>query len=134
MSKIYFSLFWLFLAHAVEEYLTRFYEVDQIIATLSSNLLVSQQTIFFWVQALWLGLLMSIHHLSKRYEIPRWLLGIIGIVFIVELSHLVPAVLAWRYYPGLVTSLAIIAFGFFYWKTLLVGEQSHTIKPGGHHE
>lgn len=114
--------FWLFLVHAFEEYFTRFSDADPVISLLASQLSISRQAIFLVVQLLWLGFLLSLFLVSRRVEVPRWLSVIVGLAFILELSHIGPAVINFSYYPGLYTSIVILLAGIYYWKALLASK------------
>jgi hypothetical protein len=108
----------LFIAHGIEEIMTGFYSVDawdvylfQPFAQLSLHgvMFVTFQLMF------WLLLVVSLVLLSGE----RWrfrMLGIIGVVYIFELHHIIKAVLAGGYYPGLITSLLFPIFAYFFWK------------------
>ncbi|NBV76566.1 HXXEE domain-containing protein [bacterium] len=107
-----------FIAHGIEEIFTGFYEMDawdaylfQPFAQLSLHgvMFVTFQLMF------WLLLLVSlVLLLGERWRF--YLLGVIGVVYIFELHHIVKAVLAGGYYPGLITSLAFPVIAYFFWK------------------
>lgn len=122
MGNRFLLLFWLFLVHAFEEYFTRFFDTDPLVSLLASQLSVSRQAIFLAVQLLWLGFLLSLFLVSRRVEVPRWLSVIVGLAFILELSHVGPAIASLSYYPGLYTSIFIVLAGIYYWKALLVSK------------
>ncbi len=47
------------------------------------------------------------------------LLILFGIVYFIELHHIIKGVTAGYYYPGMITALFYPIVGFFYWKELL---------------
>ncbi len=107
----------IFIAHGVEEIFTGFYVVDawdaylfQPFAQLSMHgvMFVTFQLMF------WLLLLVSLVLLLDE----KWrfrMLAIIGVVYVFELHHIVKAVFAGGYYPGLITSLAFPIIAYFFW-------------------
>jgi hypothetical protein len=119
LRSLFLTLLFLSFIHAVEEYLTHFFNVDPTIQFLSDYLLVSSQQMFIVIQAVWLGLLLVIYLLSVRRKIPYWLLLAAGLIFLAELSHIIPSIITFSYYPGFYTSVAIVAVGTYYSKALL---------------
>ncbi len=109
----------LFVIHATEEYLTHFYSLDTFDANLFGYLLggmTPHQASFFTFETMLILLLVvsAVLLISERSKI--YMLGVAGFVYLFELHHVVKAVLAEGYYPGLITSLAFPVIAFFFWK------------------
>ncbi len=108
----------IFILHGIEEIYTGFFAVDawdaflfQPFAQLSLHgvMFVTFQIMF------WLLLVVSFLLLLNE-RVRFYMLSIIGVVYIFELHHIIKALLAWGYYPGLITSLAFPVVAFFFWK------------------
>lgn len=114
MKKIIFIAAILFVLHIVEELITGFHKVDPSILFLGQMLSVETLIAFIFVQIL-LGILISLAYFTevKAFKV------ILGLAFIVELTHVMPSILSLRYTPGLLTALALVGAGIVYWKKLL---------------
>ncbi len=109
----------LFILHAVEEYFTNFYHVDESYLWVRNTILlgISNDTLAFVAyQTVFILLLLIAYVFVQRQKVVAVL---IGLVFVLELSHLFLGLMEGRYYPGLVSSLPLIGVGFVYWHTLL---------------
>lgn len=106
-----------FIVHGVEEFLTHFYESDshgQAIFGIFSSL--SNHGATFVVFQIMLGLLLIVSLLlllGGRWQFYTF--SIIGVVYLYELHHIIKAVMAQGYYPGLYTSLAFPIIGILFW-------------------
>lgn len=111
----------LFIAHGTEEYITGFYNLDAwdewIFGLLPFTTI--HQAMFATFQVMfWFLLIISLLLLTgKKWQFR--LLAIIGVVYVFELHHIIKAVLAFSYYPGLITALGFPILAYFYWKELL---------------
>ncbi|MBI3573805.1 HXXEE domain-containing protein [Candidatus Kaiserbacteria bacterium] len=107
-----------FIVHGAEEYLTHFYDIDSsyhfVFGWLAS---ASAYQAMFATFEVMLWILFVVALLLLLGERSRfWLLGIVGIIYVFELHHIIKALLAWSYYPGLITSFAFPIFAFLFWK------------------
>ncbi len=112
----------LFAIHAVEEYLTHFYSLDTFDANLFGYLfgnMTPHQASFFTFETMLILLLIVSAVLLISERARFYMLGVAGFVYLFELHHVVKALLAGGYYPGLVTSLAFPVVAFFFWKEWL---------------
>jgi hypothetical protein len=108
----------LFIAHGVEEILTGFYTLDQwdewIFGLLAFTSIHEAMFTTFQVM-LWL-LLITAFLLLLNERMRFYVLGLAGFIYLFELHHIVKAILAGGYYPGLITSLAFPVVAYFFWK------------------
>ena len=122
-----------FIAHGTEEYLTDFHHIDPIFRFVFAPLLIgdSFRASFVTFQIMiWILLLLSfLLLLGRKYVLG--LLCIPGVVMILELHHLLEALIARSYYPGALTALLFPFLAFFYWKELLREFKSpHAVTSG----
>lgn len=104
----------LFILHGMEEYITGFYKVDDILfGHITPNI---AQPAFAIFQVLWWILLVVIYKLSKK----KWgfkLTLFAGLIYIFELHHLIHALFIEKsYYPGVLTATIFPIFAFLFWK------------------
>ena len=117
----------LFIAHGVEEYFTGFYNLDKWDEWIFGLLpFVSiHQAMFATFQVMfWLLLIVALLLLTDK----KWqfrLLSLLGVIYLFELHHVIKAVLAFSYYPGLITSLGFPILAYFYWKELLATKNTY---------
>jgi len=110
----------LFIAHGLEEYFTGFYKVDSIFLFIFQSfetMSVFQATFLLFQIMLWALLIIAYLMLSRRFVIG--LLTILGVFFVLELHHLIDALIRLEYYPGMITGILFPVIGFFYWKELI---------------
>ena len=106
----------LFGLHALEEYIFKFYLLDPSFAWVGNIFNYTPATVFLVEQVLGLFLI-----LLTIYKPRKILLVIIGLIFIVEISHPIIAIFS-HLYAGLLTSIPLIVVGILYWKNLLSRE------------
>ncbi len=103
----------LFVAHAIEEYSTGFLGLDPLFRWVTMHGLPTVALYTAEQIALVVLLVWAIYR-------PMLLLRIfIGLIFILEITHIIPALAQISYYPGLVTAVLLLVLGFFYWKELI---------------
>ncbi|MBY0110719.1 HXXEE domain-containing protein [Patescibacteria group bacterium] len=107
----------LFLAHAVEEYLSGFHRTDTILKWFSETLFLPQVIVWLLVQVV---VFIFLYLLYKIRENPKAkILWFVLLVFcVIELSHPFTAFADQAYSPGLITSLFFIPLGWFVYKQL----------------
>ncbi len=106
----------LFVVHGIEEYLTGFYKVDDI---LFGHLTESvAQPAFIIFQVIWWFLLLIIaNQINQKWAFKA--LIIVGITYMLEVHHLIHALIAKGYYPGATTALLFPFIAFFFWKEII---------------
>lgn len=104
----------LFILHAIEEYYTGLTQLDSFFQWASNITGLSVNTIYFGEQVLLIGLLMW-----TIYQPKKWLLVLIGLIFVFEFIHLTRAIAILNYYPGLITAIPILILGIFFWRELI---------------
>ena len=111
----------LFVAHGIEEILTGFYNLDawdEWIFWLLPFTSIHQAMFVTFQVMLWTLLFVSfVMLLSERWRFR--MTALVGVIYVFELHHLIKAILAGGYYPGLITSLAFPVIAFFFWKEWL---------------
>lgn len=110
-----------FILHGIEEFVTHFYDIDshdQAIFGLLSSLSTHGATFVVFQIMFWLLLIIALLLLmGKKYQFYTF--SIIGIVYLYESHHILKAISAGGYYPGLYTSLAFPVLAFFFWSQWL---------------
>ncbi len=79
---------------------------------------VLQSTFLLFQIMIWLFLIIFLFLITNE----KWQLRLMiipGLIYIFELHHLWKALIAWGYYPGLITAIAFPIVGFLFWKELL---------------
>ena len=108
----------LIFAHGVEEVTTGFLYRDSFISYFAS--LGSKSEVFYWsFHIMWWLMLIVVYLLLKGGKWALIPLSLFGIVFIVEIHHLIKALAFGGYYPGMITAFFYPALGVFYWKELI---------------
>ena len=104
----------LYIVHAIEEYSTGILKLDPLFRWVESSHLPT--VILYMVEQVLLVLLLF-WAISK----PKlWLLIFIGLIFLIEILHIIPALKQMSYYPGLVTAILLLLLAYFYWKELIL--------------
>jgi len=103
----------LYIVHAVEEYSTGLLKIDPVFRWVEARGF-NVATFYVVEQFLLIGLILWAIHRPKQLA-----LFIIGLIFIFEITHVIPAVQHVSYYPGLITAIPLLIIGCFYWKKLL---------------
>ncbi len=103
----------LFVVHAIEEYSTGILDLDPLFRWVTTHglptaVLYTAEQIVLVALLIW-----------AIYRPMLWLRIFIGLLFILEITHVIPALEQMSYYPGLVTAILLLILGFFYWKNLL---------------
>lgn len=115
--KVIFSLSVpVFIAHGLEEYLTGFYDVDTLFKSVfrSFETMSNRQATFLLFQIMiWLLYIVTAFLIANEQWRLR-LMVIPGLIYIFELHHIVMAINAFGYYPGVITALLFPVIGFFY--------------------
>lgn len=119
------KLHWIFIAsipvfilHGTEEYMMGFFRIDPVFLWVFQPVLrmpADQASFLIFQIMLWLLLIVSaLLLLGKRWQ--RCLLVIPGIIYILEMHHLIEAIMRQSYYPGSITAIAFPVLAFFFWK------------------
>ena len=95
----------LFALHALEEYFFKFYLLDPPFAWVGNIFNITPATVFLAEQVL--GLLLI---LLTIYKPRKFLLVVVGLIFILEVSHPIIAIFS-HLYAGLLTSIPLIGLG-----------------------
>ena len=106
--------------HGVEEVLTGFPHGDSFMKFGASFFHTSPEN-FYWISHifLWWLPIPIIFLVFRKKAIILPLLALFGLVFVFELHHLIKAVLAQSYYPGMITAFFYPILGVFFYKELL---------------
>jgi len=119
LRYLYLTSIILFIAHGLEEYFTGFYNIDPIFNFFIGQFSNSEAFIFLVFEVLvWILLIISFVLVVRDF----WAFGFataLGLLFILELSHVVEVIISGGYYPGSITAVLLYAAGFLFWKELL---------------
>lgn len=112
----------LFLAHALEEYATKFYERDAwdefFLAQFTRS--PEEATIVFLLTQITLVLVLFGFVLLPMSERLRfWLFGVIGLLYVYEFIHVLKALAYGAYYPGLFTAALFVPIALLFWEEWL---------------
>lgn len=120
LKRIFFFAIILFIAHAVEEYFTGFYNFDQLLfKPLGEIFPFGSQAAFIVFQVVFVLLSIKSYRLKTKRNFLLIISTFWGIILVLELEHLYQALSLAKYTPGLVTSLLFPIISFFYWRELL---------------
>ncbi len=103
----------LFIIHAFEKFIGGLLKIDPVFRWIEIRGF-SVHAFYFFEQCLLIGMIAC-----AIYKPKRLLLLFIGLIFIFELTHIIPAIQQMSYYPGLITAIPLVILGVFYWKALL---------------
>ncbi len=119
LKTIFYISIPVFIAHEIEEFITGFWKIDPLTASVA-NLFSSKNLAVFTIFNIELILFMIVIALALKSE--KWQLRmftLFGLVYLFELSHVVRLLSTFEYYPGMITAFASLVVGFFFWKELL---------------
>ncbi|HEY4526823.1 MAG TPA: HXXEE domain-containing protein [Candidatus Paceibacterota bacterium] len=113
--------------HGFEEIIGGFQHVDTFMM-FGANLFSISTEIFYWSSHLiwWLAIPL-LYLIFKNKPKILLLLGLYGLVFVVELHHVVKAVQLGSYYPGAITALFYPIIGFFFWREWLLNFKNKSV-------
>lgn len=116
IKKLFLWSLLLVYLHGIEELVRGFQDIDIFMISLGKLVgLTSAQ--FYWAfHTLWWVSLPTLYILFKDSKKGIIAFRLYSFAFIIELHHLIKAILLNNYYPGLATSLLYIILGVFYWK------------------
>lgn len=109
----------LFIAHALEEYITKFYERDAWDEFFPARFVASPEQasiVFLLVQVVLVCLLFGILFVRMNERMRWWLFAGVGLLYVYELIHVVRALLAGTYYPGLITAVLFVPIALVFWR------------------
>jgi len=111
----------------MEEYYTNFHNIDPTFNKLYEPFhnIVSASAAFFIFQLVVLILLAVIYWIRMSGKQIKWIMVIVGLLYIVELQHIIETIQQKHYYPGLITSFALIGLGAVYWVKLYKELKKH---------
>lgn len=112
------SLF-LIAAHGVEEQLTGFRHTDSFVIALGGFLNTTPETFYWAFHIIWWALLPSLYIFLRKNPVLLPLLTLFSIVFVFELHHVIKAIVAGQYYPGMITAALYPVLGVFFYKELV---------------
>ncbi len=120
LRRIFFVSLGLIYLHGIEEVLTGFQFNDSFMVFFAGLFDITPAS-FYWIShIIWwvmVPLLYFVFRNNTRVLFP--LLALFGLVFVIEIHHLVKGLIAFSYYPGAVTAFFYTVVGYFYWKQVL---------------
>lgn len=123
----------LFIAHGVEEYLTKFYDIYPLLNFRWTEKIFYSipEATFLTFQLMWWLLLLAVYFLLRRDKGTLYLMTFAGLIYIYEITHILSAIITQDYTPGFTTALFFPFMAFFYWKELLKNwsKQNSEVKP-----
>jgi len=115
----------LFYLHGLEEILTGFHIQDPFIEFFSSLFMNVPEAVYYVSHVLWWIFVPVLLLLLLGGKWVYRVLAVFGIVYVLELHHVLKALLASQYYSGMITAFFYPVFGYFYWRTLIHDWQSN---------
>jgi hypothetical protein len=120
----------LFILHGIEEIATGFYNHggwdEFLFAHQLTDAFSAYGAEFIIFQVMMLLLLVVAFLLLLGEHVRFYMLALLGVLYVFEFHHVIRAVLAGGYYPGLVTSLIFPFFAYFFWKEWI---RLYAVKP-----
>lgn len=121
LKNIFFLSIPVLIVHGMEEYLTGFYNTDshvKFVFGYLDTLPTPQATFLLFQIMLWLALIIfAILISSEKWRLR--LMVIPGLIYVYEFHHIIKALMAGGYYPGIATAWMFPIIAFFFWKELL---------------
>ena len=116
---LFLALSILFVFHGIEEYVTVFYNVDEIFQQtfwFTRDMTVPQASflvfqIFFW-------LILLVVNISLFFPKSNFIVYFFLLITIFELHHPLKSLIHWSYYPGLFTSIFFPILGYAMYKNI----------------
>lgn len=106
-------------AHGVEETFTGFRHTDSFVVAFGNFFNMTPEAFYWTFHILWWILLPSVYIFLRKSTFMLPLLTIFSIVFIFELHHVIKALMASQYYPGVITASFYPILGIFFYKELI---------------
>ena len=106
----------LLVAHATEEYLSKFYDIDSSVQFLASNIGTTPLVALVLVHLV-LALFLLILVFNQKNKL---LFAVLGLILLFESHHIIESVLIGSYYPGVITAVLIVVFCFFFWRRFIL--------------
>jgi hypothetical protein len=110
----------IFILHGLEEYFTGFYKVDASYQYLLKLVDINNSPPVFLIYQVMLCCLLIIIYFISEKAWAKWLMVLVGVIFIAEAQHLMITFTSGAYYPGTFSSVALLIIGFFFWKQLII--------------
>ncbi len=110
-----------FFAHSIEEYYNNMYNVDstfRYVYSVFQSMSIYQTSFIQLSVMIWLILIISFLLIYSNKWHLRFML-LLGIIYVLELHHIVKAIVILDYYPGVVTSSMFLIIGIYYWKEII---------------
>lgn len=121
------SLF-LITAHGIEETLTGFRHADSFVIVLANYTNMTPE-MFYWVfHIIWWTLLPSVYIFLRKSTVMLPLLTLFSIVFMFESHHIIKAIIANQYYPGMITAFFYPILGVFFYRELIKNWRQRAIR------
>jgi hypothetical protein len=105
--------------HGLEEIVSGFYHNDWIMNYFSSMFSSIPQAQYYASHIVWWLMIGPALLLALGGKIRLYVLTFFGFFFFIELHHLIDAIKAMNYYPGVITNIAMEIIGIFYWKEII---------------
>lgn len=119
LRKLFIVSLLLIYAHGIEEVINGFQNYDSFMILFAKYFNTTPQ-FFYWVSHIvwWVSIpLLFILFKSSPLGLP--LMTIFGLVFVIELHHVIKGLAIGGYYPGMITALFYPIMGLFFWKQLI---------------
>ena len=119
LKNIFLLSLLLIYSHGVEEIIGGFQHFDSFMV-FGAKYFGTTPEVFYWISHLvfWI-LLPTLFLLFRNRRIGLVLISMFGLIFFIEIHHIIKGITANRYYPGMTTALFYPVIGFFFWKELI---------------
>ena len=108
--------------HGLEEYIGKFYNTDPYFRFVASFIPLSNEMTFIISEVLLFLILIEMYRWLRLKKHTKAISILIGIIFVLEVSHILDYISMGVYVPGLITSFPLLILGVLYWKKLLFKE------------
>lgn len=119
LKQIFLLSLVLIYAHGLEEVIGGFQHFDSFMVA-GARYFGTTPEFFYWISHLIFWISLPTLFLIFRNKKPGLLLiSIFGLIYFVELHHVIKGFIARSYYPGMITALFYPVVGLIFWKQLI---------------
>ncbi|NQV91247.1 hypothetical protein HQ489_02125 [Candidatus Woesearchaeota archaeon] len=103
-------------AHGLEEIIFGFWKVNSVLSGFYNQFSSIPQAAYYASHIPWWLFLVPLFLLVLGGKWTLRVMALFGLVFIIEIHHILGGLTPLSYYPGLITAIFYPIVGFFYWK------------------
>ncbi len=128
LNFLFFTALVLIYLHGLEEIFTGFQHVDSFMKFGGDIFNISAVNFYWASHLLWWLAIPIIFVIFKKKSIILPLLALFGTVFFIEIHHLIKALLAQSYYPGMITAFFYPILGIYFYKEVVRNWRNKSVR------